>query len=49
MPDEDYERTRADPLWLDEEVPSGIFRAVVADREREQAPFSALSALTLAP
>ncbi len=35
MSEEDYERKRAEPLWLDEDVPSGIFRAVVADRSRD--------------
>lgn len=34
MSEDEYERKRADPLWLDEEVPSGIFHVVVADRAR---------------
>ena len=35
MTQERYEQLAAEPLQLDEDVPSGIFRAVVADRDRE--------------
>lgn len=35
MTHERYEQLAAEPLQLDEDVPSGIFRAVVADRDRE--------------
>jgi hypothetical protein len=34
MSEDDYQRMRDDPLWLDEEVPSGIFHVVVTDRAR---------------
>lgn len=34
MSQDEYERKRADPLWVDEEVPSGIFHVVVVDRAR---------------
>ena len=33
MTDERYEQLAGEPLWLDEEPPTGISRAVVADRE----------------
>jgi hypothetical protein len=35
MTDERYRELSDDPVWLDEEVPSGIFRAVLADRDRD--------------
>lgn len=34
MSEADYARKRSEPLWLDEDVPSGLFRAVVADRSK---------------
>jgi len=33
MDDDRYDRLRGEPLWLDD-PPSGILRAVVADREK---------------
>jgi hypothetical protein len=35
MNEEEFDRMRADPLWLDEDVPSGLFHVVVADRGRD--------------
>jgi hypothetical protein len=35
MTDEEFERLRQEPLWLDEEVPSGLFGVVIADRSRK--------------
>ena len=34
LTDERPARMRADPLWLDDDPPQGLLRAVVADRAR---------------
>jgi hypothetical protein len=34
MSAEKYEQMRGDPLWLDDMPPQGLFRVVLADRER---------------
>lgn len=31
---DEYERERSQPLWLDEDVPSGLFHVVVAERSK---------------
>jgi hypothetical protein len=34
MDDETHEKFRSEPLWLDDEIPTGLLRALVADRDR---------------
>jgi hypothetical protein len=34
MDDEEHARLRSEPLWLDDEIPTGILRALMADRDR---------------
>jgi hypothetical protein len=34
MTEERYAKLRSDPLWLDDEVPTGLLKAAVADRDR---------------
>ena len=34
MDDERFEKLRSEPLWLDDDPPAGMLRAVVAEREK---------------